>query len=791
MSIRTRIFLACLGLTAVTLVFGVVSRSAQTQLAQIAVRLYDEAFMSMSYLRSAQNTLLTISRDVAAGKTNPAGIGDRLDDAVGDIGVAVERALSPKGKAAASSLEERLRAISEDYHASHRLPGRDTLADLETTFDRAVEINAGDGFRSRRAAKDLIQQISQQTWIAMAISLAVALVITFVLSRSIVRALTYAVGIATSIAAGRLDNRIDARGRSETSALLRALATMQRSIADKMAQIQGLMAEQASDHASEMASQHLRFETALDNMVQGLCMFDSEGRVLVHNRRFAEMFAAVEPGALAQDALPAELRLRAEARESWSQARSFTRILEDQRIIAVTEKPMEGGGWVVTFEDTTERHRVEERIFYMARHDPLTGLPNRILYQEHTDHALADVRPGTGLAVLYIDLDHFKAINDTLGHPVGDALLCSVAQRLRDETRATDMIIRLGGDEFAIIQSSATHEPEAAIFAERLIEVLGKPFQVGEHQLLVGASIGIAITDDERINGETLLKRAEIALYKAKDSGRNTFRFFEADMDEQMQVRRRLELDLRTAVAERQFENYYQPLVTVDTREVSGFEALVRWRHPERGIISPGEFIGIAEETGLIIAIGMQVLEQACQDALAWPDHIKVAVNLSSLQFRERNIVSEIAGVLDRSGFPATRLELELTESVLLQDSDATLKMLHELRALGIRISMDDFGTGYSSLSYLHRFPFDKIKIDQSFIRGLTNGADCIALVRAVLGLGKSLGMRVVAEGVETREQLSLLDREGCDQVQGYLFSKPVPARNVPQLLEHQEEFAA
>ena len=791
MSIRTRIFLACLGLTAVTLVFGVVSRSAQTQLAQIAVRLYDEAFMSMSYLRSAQNSLLIVSRDVAAGNTNPAHVGDRLDNAVGDIGVAVDRALSPKGQQAASALRDRLRAISEDYHATTRLPGRDVLADLETKFDRAVEINAGDGFRSRRAAKDLISQISQQTWIAMAISLAVALAITFVLSRGILRALSHAVGIATAIAAGHLDNQIDARGRSETSALLRALAIMQRSIADKIAQIERLMAEQASDHATEMASQHVRFETALDNMVQGLCMFDSQGRVLVHNRRFAEMFAPVASGASADDALPPALRLRTDSQDGWNLARSFTRMLEDQRTIAVTEKPMEGGGWVATFEDVTERHRIEERISYMARHDPLTGLPNRVLYQEHTDHALAEIRHTGGLAVLYIDLDHFKTINDTLGHPIGDALLCAAAQRLRDETRATDMIIRLGGDEFAVIQTSATHYADAKMFAERLIQCLGKPFQIGGHTLLVGASVGIAITGDKRVNAETLLKRAEIALYKAKEDGRNAYRFFEADMDERMQTRRRLEIDLRTAVAERQFENYYQPLVTVATREVGGVEALVRWRHPTRGIVSPGDFIAVAEETGLIVPIGMQVLEQACLDALQWPEPIKVAVNLSALQFRDRNIAREIAAVLERTALPATRLELELTESVLLQDSETTLALLHEIRDLGVRISMDDFGTGYSSLSYLHRFPFDKIKIDQSFVRGLNKSVDCLAIIRAVLGLGRSLGMRVVAEGVETPEQLALLEREGCDQVQGYLFSKPVPMATVEHLLSHQLEFAA
>ena len=787
MSIRSKILAACLSLTVVTLAFGAVTRNAQSQLGKIAIRLYDDAFMSMSYLRSAQNGILAISRDVAAGHTESGDPSERFANAIGDLDIARQRSLSPQGTEAATWLHDRLESVSRDFETTHRLPDRDTFEELERRFDTAVEINAGDGFRSRRATGALVVKLDRQTWIAMSVSVAVALVITYLLSRTIVPGVRRAAAVAASIAAGRLDNYIVASGGGEVAVLLGALATMQRAIAGQIARIEQLMAAQANAHASEMAFQHLRFETALDNMVQGLCMFDDAGGVLVHNRRFGEMFAPAEPGARPDAALPVALHPKHDEIARSGQARSFTVALEDERSIAVTETPMQGGGWVATYEDVTERHRIEARMAFMARHDVLTGLPNRVLYHEHMQHALAGVRRGGGLAVFCLDLDHFKSINDTLGHAVGDALLHGVAQRLLKETRETDMVVRLGGDEFVVIQSSANQPDDAMALADRLIEVLSQPFVIGDHHVTIGASIGIAPTTDGLASDEALLKCADLALYRAKADGRGSYRFFEAQMDAAVQARRTLEVELRRAVAERQFENYYQPLLTSTTRKVSGFEALVRWRHPTKGMISPGEFLPVAEETGLITRIGSLVLEQACFDALQWPDSVKIAVNLSPLQFGG-DLAAEVADVLRRSGLAAARLELEITESLFLQDSDATLATLNELRALGVRISMDDFGTGYSSLSYLRRFPFDKIKIDQSFIRHLDDSGDCMAIVRAVLGLGKSLGMRVVAEGVETEEQFSLLRGEGCEQVQGYLFSKPVPLQAAARLACKQPE---
>ncbi|GAC1347690.1 MAG: EAL domain-containing protein [Acetobacteraceae bacterium] len=784
MSIRTKILLGCLSLTMVTLLFGLLARSTQAQLGNIAFRLYDEAFMSMSYLRSAQNTLLTISRDTADTTARPAVIQDRLASAIEDLGIARTRALSSQGEQATAGLHEQISQVSADLHESGRLPDRELLVDIERRLDTAVEIYAGDGFRSRRTAGALVESTALQTWAAMGISLAVALGITVVLGRAIVPSVRHAVGIATAIAAGRLDNPIEVRGRSETSTLLRALSVMQRSIAANIARIEELMATQASNHATEIASQHARFETALDNMVQGLCMFDDAGQVLVHNRRFGEMFGPFGQGTPARDALPPALFSELERHSTASLSSAFTKTLDDQRTIAVSEKPMVGGGWVATYEDVTERHRVEARMAFMARHDALTGLPNRVLYREQMEHALSQIHRGGSLAVLCLDLDNFKAVNDTLGHPIGDALLHAVAQRLLAETRETDTVVRLGGDEFAIIQSSSTQPGDSKTLAERLVAVLGEPFTIADHTIAIGTSIGIAITTDGLTNADALLKSADLALYRAKADGRATYRFFEAEMDARIQARRLLEIDLRRAVAENQFEIFYQPLVTSSTREVSGFEALVRWRHPIRGMISPAEFIPLAEETGLIARIGAIVLARACQDATEWPTNIKVAVNLSPLQFRNRQLAAEVAVALERSGLQAARLELEITESLLLQDSEATLAILHEIRALGVCISMDDFGTGYSSLSYLRRFPFDKIKIDQSFVRNLGESGDCLAIVRAVLGLGKSLGMSVIAEGVETDEQLALLQQEGCEQVQGYLFSQPKPIGALRHMLQ-------
>jgi diguanylate cyclase (GGDEF)-like protein len=464
---------------------------------------------------------------------------------------------------------------------------------------------------------------------------------------------------------------------------------------------------------------------------------------------------------------------------------SLTRVVtRNGRSIRVVDQPKRGGGWVATFEDITEWQEAQEQITHMARHDALTNLPNRTLFREQLEKALRLVKRSDQLAVFCLDLDHFKEINDSLGHPVGDALLKQVARRLGECITEHDTVARLGGDEFAIVQFCSDCDPSAvALLASHIVEKIGEPYDIGGHQLIVGVSVGISLAAEDGKNPDELLKEADLALYRAKADGRGTYRFFETGMDARAQARRVLELDLRAALHRDEFEVYYQPIRDVASDSVVAFEALVRWNHPLRGMIAPVYFIPLAEETGLIIPLGDWVLRQACLDAAGWSEDITVAVNLSPVQFKNPNLVLSVKAALLASNLPADRLELEITESVLLQNSETTLAVLHELRGFGVRISLDDFGTGYSSLSYLRSFPFDKIKIDRSFVTDLATRDDSMAIVRAVTGLGKSLGIVTTAEGVETEAQYDLLRREGCTQAQGYLFSKPRPAAEVDAML--------
>ncbi len=434
-------------------------------------------------------------------------------------------------------------------------------------------------------------------------------------------------------------------------------------------------------------------------------------------------------------------------------------------------------------EQTSERMRAEEQISHMAHHDALTGLPNRVLFGSELERALSEWLPDETVAVFCLDLDRFKQVNDTLGHPIGDALLQTVADRLQSFVSDRTLVARLGGDEFAVIQVGAEQPDEARCLGEKVIARLSEPYEVRGYQIVIGASVGVSLAPHDGGRADDLLKNADLALYRAKTEGRGTLRFFEPGMDAQMLARRELELDLRCALVNGEFELYYQPLVHIDSDTICGFEALIRWNHPTRGMVSPVEFISLAEEVGEIEAIGAWVLRTACREAATWPAEIKVAVNLSPLQFRSGSLVLHVVSALSASRLKADRLELEITEGLLLQDTEATLATLHQLRALGVRISMDDFGTGYSSLSYLRKFPFDKIKIDQSFVRDLAETDGCMAIVRAVMDLGSGLGMSTTAEGVETAEQLAHLKREGCVEAQGYLISPPRPANAVAEML--------
>ncbi|WP_246690383.1 putative bifunctional diguanylate cyclase/phosphodiesterase [Methylorubrum populi] len=558
---------------------------------------------------------------------------------------------------------------------------------------------------------------------------------------------------------------------------------------------------------AELSEQNRRFDAALENMTHGLCMFDAEQRLLVWNRRYLEIFG------LPEDALHVGMGQRAiievlvalgrykrgltvdavseGTRTSLTDEgpKAVLRELADGRVIAVTHRPMaEGGGWVATFEDITERRRNEARIIHMARHDGLTDLPNRTRLREIGAERVEALRTGADgqLAVLCLDLDRFKPVNDSFGHAVGDALLRAVAGRLRGHVRGHDVVARLGGDEFAVL-SHVEDAAGAMGLAERLIEIVAAPYRLDGITVEIGMSAGIALAgaeDDLPQDIECLLKEADIALYEAKTGGRGTARLFEPQMDETLRERLGLERELREALAQSRFELHYQPLVDLSDNRITGMEALVRWRHPERGLVNPAVFIPLAEETGLIVPIGEWVLGQACRDAAAWPDAISVAVNVSPLQLRNRGFVQSVLGALATSGLKASRLELEITESVLLDDTEVNLETLHSLRRLGVRISMDDFGTGYSSISYLRRFPFDKIKIDRSFVRDCAGQSDAGAIIRAIVSLGASLGITTLVEGIETEPQLATIRAEGAQEVQGYLFSPPRPVHEIALLLE-------
>jgi diguanylate cyclase (GGDEF)-like protein len=433
---------------------------------------------------------------------------------------------------------------------------------------------------------------------------------------------------------------------------------------------------------------------------------------------------------------------------------------------------MASGGWVGTYEDITERHRAEENIAHMARHDALTELPNRLLFHEKMADGLARVDSSKeSMAVMCLDLDNFKAVNDSLGHPIGDKLLQRIAQRLCKALGGIDTIARLGGDEFAILHAVKSLS-DAEDLARNLISAVSEPIVIDGQEITTGISIGIAVAPENGRTSDQLMKCADLALYRSKSQGRNTYRFFEPVMDVQVQVRRALETDLRRALAAGEFHLAYQPQINLSTNELIGFEALLRWTHPERGPVSPADFIPVAEEIGLIIPLGQWVLRQACEEATKWPSNMKIAVNLSPVQFRGRGLVSTVTQTLAAAGLSADRLELEITEAVLLEQDEANISTLHQLRALGARIAMDDFGTGYSSLSYLRSFPFDKIKIDRSFVFDST-GQQGEAIIRTIAELGSTLGIETTAEGIETAEQLQLVRRAGCTEGQGYLIGRP------------------
>jgi diguanylate cyclase (GGDEF)-like protein len=569
-----------------------------------------------------------------------------------------------------------------------------------------------------------------------------------------------------------------------------------------------LQHEIVKEQQEQLLLRTMRFDAAINNMTEGLCFFSGDQRLIICNERFVEMYG-LRPGSVYPGMTLAEvIKLRHEAGyhplvapEEYHAQRnaiaasnrvSDTEIeLANGRIFEIHHRPMPDGGWVATHDDITERRRAEAKVAYMAHHDMLTDLPNRTLLIERLAEAVARTHGGELIAFHLFDLDHFKDVNDTLGHPAGDKLLRQAARRLRDLIGDGDTLARMGGDEFAIVQGGLTHPLEAAVLAKRVVQAINTPFDIDGHEVIVGASIGIAVCPVDGEQGEELIRNADLALYRSKAEGRCTYRFFEPGMDGQMKIRRGLESDLRKAITLGEFELHYQPVADLRTSTITGCEALLRWRHPQKGMILPDAFIPLAEEIGAIIPLGEWVIREACRTAASWPDTVKVSVNLSPVQFHGADLCRVVLSALAASGLEPQRLELEITENVLLINSKKVVATFNRLRDLGVRVALDDFGAGHSSLAYLRQFPFDNIKIDRSFVQDIAESPSSRCIVQAIAEMAQGLSMISTAEGVETAEQKAAVLSAGCSEMQGYLLSRAVPAEEIAELFRRGVAMAA
>ncbi|NVK35727.1 MAG: EAL domain-containing protein [Rhodobacteraceae bacterium] len=738
-------------------------------------------------LRMSQRKL-ALQLDADGKSSDSASMFKRLDELTNIVeagdGLHVSRALGV-------DLEDALATSAEEFQSQ--------LSELETYM---IDFSEQAGALNQTATMNMNARVTQAVMIIGSASLILALI-------GVVGVVIFGVRLTRPIEmltahARQIQNtaRTDRPVPAPLLARHDEIGSLARSFDELMRVLNHAREELLDASRAEVRQQYERLKTALDSFPQGVCLTDQDKNVLMINDQFRLIYGIGDVDVPEGMSVLGLMRLCRErgAKLEMTDAEIASNNLDlnfysrkprtvnfaDGRVVVVKTVATPEGGGVSISEDITERKRQEDRIAHLAHHDPLTGLSNRVSFRHEVEGALHTLGDGGSLALLYLDLDEFKSVNDTLGHPVGDELLVAVSERLKSGLSKKDNVARLGGDEFAVLLADISGFEEVSAIAARLIETVGEPYMVSGNNIVIGVSIGIAMVPEDGETADLLMKNADMALYSAKLDGKNRHRFFEPEMNEHMQKRRQFELDLRAALDSESFQLHYQPLLDLDHDQIVGFEALLRWQHPELGYVSPAEFIPIAEEAGLIEQIGAWVLNRACRDASTWPETFRVAVNISPLQFKTGRIGLDVMSAISATGLNPNRLELEITEGVLLQDTDSTQSLLADLRRLGVRVVMDDFGTGYSSLSYLTKFGFDKVKIDQAFVRDIPGSEENLAVVQSVASLCKKLGISTTVEGVETADQFTLLKLAGCTQAQGYLIGRPMPLESVMELIETQ-----
>jgi diguanylate cyclase (GGDEF)-like protein len=794
MSINLKLILGCMAFALFTIAFAVVSQRAHIDLHLLFSQDLAPRQAAILDLEDGRRRAALLEAHLAsagaAGQDGVLSAADRsfLDNAVNDMLASAQGeggdALGPSpARDAIVNALLRLETASGDM--TRRLALRET-GKLAEAFRAASTGYSRDLAAQQDQFVAQLDAVSRNEIVFFGSTLAGMMALTYFLSRALVHRVRQATTAVKAMAGGNLARMRATDSTLEFAAFYGALETLRTGIVQQSQSQERMLLSQATSFGSTLETHQNQFGAALNNMTQGLCMLDAGLNLIVFNEPFSRLFSNFKLGAPAQEVL-ADPRFHHFLAPH--ETGMFIHEMPSGQLLQVKRRGVRGGGLVITFDDVTEQHRTSARLEHLAGHDALTGLANRRRFRDTLQAGLGDNAPFGQLAVVYLDLNGFKSINDIFGHLVGDALLQAVGRRLVAIVPPGDSVARLGGDEFAIIQN-AEGQPEAAGgLAASILRAFETPFEVDGRQVTIGVSMGISVfaargVQDAAATADTVMQNCDLALHDAKARGNedSAFRFYAPHLREQLLQRREMEVDLRRALERGELELAYQPFVDADREAVSGFEALLRWRHPVKGMIPPSQFIPIAESIGLITEIGLWALRTACAEAAGWPGHLAISVNLSPVQFKSKTLVDDVTAALRNAGLSPRRLQLEVTESLFIDQADDVLATLTALRRLGTRISMDDFGTGYSSLGYLTRFPFDKIKIDQSFVRDIDK-PESLAVIRAVIGLSQSMKMAVIAEGVETPGQYQLLHKEGCREMQGYLFSKPQPASALPALL--------